>query len=236
MKMRTCGHLTRFKPSVVGTLVAMTIGSIVMASDCGHPPRLHKCDEKMRFRVVREQNIPLGPIESSARPAIEVLIYNALKQNTSCFDATYTFAYTQQKTNGYQVSATGGGGIAYELGVGTSRILPVILEAKVKANASFLITGELSRQEVVGFSWTTEQVVPPRWKVGIKVYWKTIDARASQVWGDRMICDIQGGGEGNVTICNKRTIKVKANGTASIRDESASAYRPGCCPGGPAGG
>jgi hypothetical protein len=192
---------------------------------------MHRHASGNKIRLVLEENVAIDEIKSKINSSVEVKIYSMSKANMGCLaDITFTFAYNQQKTNGYKVGVSYGGGSEIGVGVESAQWAPIAVEARAKVFGNFAITGELSRQEVVGFSASTQVVISQCWEYKTEVFWQSVDATATQKFGDRVTCDVQGGGMAEQTTCNEREIAVKANGTPSIRDVTNSIFHQNCCP------
>ena len=218
------------------TVASLIIGvgaaaSLVLATDCGHPPKMHTCtDGQTRIRMDIQEDVPVSEITSSSSLGVPALVSTVTDDNPTCTWSTVSRTWSTTYTNGYKVGAALQNGASAEVTVGTPKWTPIAAQAKIQASSSVTITGELQRDE----SHTDGDSVSIRNRCAlhtVKVFRTIKNGVAQQTFADRVTCNIQDQSNPLTTECNVRVINAKSDGTREIYyQHSETPYNCDCPP------
>ncbi len=201
-------------------------------NDCGHPPRMHTCARGVtRIRMMTEQAVPVGdPVVCYLRNAWE-LVHSETIANRTCDIIPGTVSRTLQKVNSYSLSDSGSASVTAEVGLSSSPYMPMVVQAKASASAGVTITNEMSRQETMTYTTAVVPNVGVCRSVTVDVYWLNALVEVKQPFVTRAICNIQGGSNPNITICNPRTVVATSQGSNTWYTDIHGAWLgEDCCP------
>lgn len=220
--------------------LVLTSGALLAAGtalaqprDCGHTTTQHPCSGgQTRIRMDIQENVPVSEIKGSASPVTLALLFTDERSNPTCTRSNETVSWSHTYTNDYKVSAAFSTGMGAEVGVGTPRWSPVVAEAKVKAESSITITGELARAQSFTVEGSTSFSLRCQWHK-VEVFHRVRKGTATQDFATKVWC-LTGSPAANDSAwneCHQKTITAVCNGTTDtfVRHSDGS-YNCDCPP------
>lgn len=132
--------------------------------------------------------------------------------------------------------------VTAEVGLSNSPYMPLVVQAKASAMSAVTITNAFSREEEMSFTTGVGPAVDPCHSVTSDYYWFNAKVEVTQTFVTRVTCNIQGGSNPFITICNSNKVVATSQGTNYWYTDVWGEYLGNCCPpppptpgGGPAG-
>ncbi len=177
-----------------------------------------------------EHDVPVGdPVEKYLSYAWELADSSTIA-NRTCRTIPGSISRTIKKINGYSLSQGGSISVTAEVGLSNSPYMPLVVQAKTSAMSSVTITNAFSREEEMSFTTGVGPAVEPCHYVTSDYYWFNANVEVKQTFVTRVTCNIQGGSNPFITICNSTTAVATSQGTNYWYTDVHGGYLGDCCP------